>query len=84
MSLEERNRDLIPPHEALGIPAVTATAEQVGRIRNGSYVSCPPMATGPPKPGQRVMALDPEGGTVALMEIRPDRNLHPLRVFPAD
>ena len=34
-----------------------------------------------PKPGDRVAALSPDGGLVAVMELRADRRLHPLRVI---
>jgi hypothetical protein len=34
-----------------------------------------------PKPGDRVAALSPDGSLVAVMELRADRRLHPLRVL---
>ena len=74
---------LVPPNEALGIPAVRLPRDAVGRVRNGSPVPCPPLGGPPPRPGARVMVVDDEGQGVALGEIRPDRKIHPLRVFPA-
>jgi tRNA pseudouridine55 synthase len=81
---EARQAALVAPHEALGIPALALLSEDVRQIRHGSFVRCPPMASRPPRPGQRVMAQDEEGAAVALLEVRPDRNLHPLRVFPSE
>jgi hypothetical protein len=34
-----------------------------------------------PAPGQRVVALGPEGELVAVLEVRPGRTLQPLRVL---
>jgi hypothetical protein len=44
-------------------------------------VPAPPAAGPPPAPGTRVAAVDEQGELVALMEVRPDRRLYPLRVI---
>jgi tRNA pseudouridine55 synthase len=79
---------LIPPEEALGLPVVRLTAIQVRRVAHGGDI---PVADAsgefehgpPPRPGSRLSALTPSGSLLAVMELRPDRHLHPLRVFPA-
>jgi tRNA pseudouridine55 synthase len=80
---EELAAVLVPPAEALGIAAVRIDRDALARIRNGSAVPCPPMGGPPPRPGARVVVVDDARNTVALGEIRPDRRIHPLRVFPA-
>jgi len=71
---------LIPPAEGLGLPTVTLTAPQAARVAHGGDVA--PAGGGPRQPGSRVAALAPTGGLLAVMEVRPDRRLHPLRVLP--
>ncbi|MDH3685494.1 MAG: hypothetical protein OEP95_04670, partial [Myxococcales bacterium] len=55
------------------------------RVQHGGDVPCPPVAGPPPRPGRRVAALDPAGRLLAIMDVRPDRRLHPVRVLaPVD
>ena len=77
---------LVAPDVALGLPRVRLTALQTRRVANGGDVPVGEargeLERGPlPKPGDRVSALAPDGSLVAVMELRPDRRLHPLRVL---
>jgi hypothetical protein len=78
---------LVAPDDALGLPRVRLTAVQARRVSNGGDVPVGE-ARGelekgpPPRPGDRVAALSPDGSLLAVMELRPDRRLHPLRVIP--
>jgi len=77
---------LVAPDVALALPRVRLTATQARRVSNGGDVAVGEargeLERGPlPKPGDRVSALAPDGGLVAVMELRPDRKLHPLRVL---
>ena len=58
--------------------------EKVRLIRNGNRIYEPTVTLGIRRAGQRFMAGDLKGQLVGLLELRPDKNLHPLRVFPAD
>jgi tRNA pseudouridine55 synthase len=82
--LEER---LIPPQEALGLPCVELDAMQTRRVAHGGDVPVAdargPFERGkPPRPGDRLAGLAPSGRLLAVLELRPDRRLHPLRVLP--
>jgi tRNA pseudouridine55 synthase len=70
---------LIEPARALGMPVVELNAESVARVRNGGDVS--PGTTLRAAPGARVAAHDPEGQMIAVLELRHDRRLWPLRVL---
>jgi tRNA pseudouridine55 synthase len=77
---------LVAPDVALGLPRVRLTAIQTRRVTNGGEIPVAEargeLERGPlPKPGDRVSALSPDGSLVAVMELRPDRRLHPLRVL---
>jgi tRNA pseudouridine55 synthase len=77
---------LVAPDAALGLPRVRLTATQTRRVANGGDLPVGEargeLERGPlPKPGDRVSALSPDGSLVAVMELRPDRRLHPLRVL---
>jgi len=77
---------LVAADVALALPRVRLTATQTRRVANGGDVPVAEargeLERGPlPKPGDRVAALSPDGGLVAVMELRPDRRLHPLRVL---
>ena len=79
-------RALVAPDVALGLPRVRLTATQARRVANGGDLPVAEargeLERGPlPKPGDRVSALSPDGSLVAVMELRPDRRLHPLRVL---
>jgi tRNA pseudouridine55 synthase len=72
---------LLSPIAALGLRQVQLDEAQVRRVSHGGDVPSPPGVGPPPLPGTRVAALDAQGELVALMEIRPDRRLYPLRVL---
>jgi tRNA pseudouridine55 synthase len=70
-----------PPADVLGLPRVALNAAQLKRVSHGGDVPAPPAAGPPPAPGSRVAAVDAEGTLVALLEVRADRRLYPLRVL---
>jgi tRNA pseudouridine55 synthase len=80
---------LIPPDRVLGLPRVSLSAVQARRIAHGGDV---PVAeargefeqAGPPRPGDRLAGMTPSGTLLAVLELRMDRHLHPLRVLPAE
>jgi len=78
--------ELIAPEDALGMPRVRLTAAQAARMAHGGDL---PVAeargefereAAPPRPGTRLAALSPSGRLLAVVELRPDRRLQPLRV----
>jgi tRNA pseudouridine55 synthase len=79
---------ILPPEQVLGFPTVSLTPLQARRVLHGGDV---PVAEArgdfergtPPRPGDRLSALGPGGGLLAVMELRLDRRLYPLRVFGA-
>jgi len=78
---------LVAPDVVLGLPRVRLTAMQARRVANGGDVPVGEargeLERGPaPRPGDRVSALSPDGSLLAVMELRADRRLHPLRVIP--
>ncbi len=66
-----------PPAAALEMPIVQLSSFDAGQVRHGGSV---PAESGL-MPGTRVAALDPAGELIAVMEARPGRRLHPLRVL---
>jgi tRNA pseudouridine55 synthase len=72
---------LVPPADVLGLPVVPLNATQLRRVSHGGDVPAPPSAGPPPAPGARVAAVDENGVLVALLEVRADRRLYPLRVL---
>ncbi len=79
---------LIAPERALGLPVVALRVDQARRITHGGDIpvaeASGPFESGtPPRPGDRLAALAPSGTLLAVMELRPDRLLHPLRVLAA-
>jgi tRNA pseudouridine55 synthase len=75
----EIERRIIPAVEVLGFPVLRLSDEEVQRVRHGGEIT----AQGPPRrPGSRVAALEPGGQLLAVLEVRPGRRLHPLRVLP--
>lgn len=77
---------LIAPDVALGFPRVSLSAAQARKIANGGDLAAADARgeweQGPaPRPGLRVSAMSPAGELVAILELRPDRRLHPLRVL---
>jgi len=76
----EVDRFVLPAQAALGFPVLALDAQDARTIRNGGDIP----SLGPPRqPGSRVSALDPDGDLMAVLEVRPGRRLHPLRVLPA-
>jgi tRNA pseudouridine55 synthase len=75
---DEIERRLISPLEALGLPALRLSPDEVARIAQGSEIT----AGGPPEvPGTLMVAHDGEGQVVGILELRPGRRLRPLRVL---
>jgi len=70
---------LIPPVGVLGIPVFELTPEALRRVRNGGDIS--PGAKHRLAVGMRVAAVGGPGQLVAVMEMRADRRLWPLRVL---
>jgi tRNA pseudouridine55 synthase len=79
---------LIAPERILGLPVVKLQVEQARRVAHGGDIPVAE-ASGPfesgatPRPGDRLAALAPSGALLAVMELRPNRRLHPLRVLAA-
>jgi tRNA pseudouridine55 synthase len=70
---------VIPPEEPLGLPLIQLSVPQLDRVMNG----CEIPATDPTSvPGARFAALTPKGRLCAVLEMRPNRQLAPMRVFP--
>jgi hypothetical protein len=72
----------------LGLPLVELKVDQARRVSNGGDIpvadASGPFESGtPPRPGDRLAAMAPSGKLLAVMELRPDRRLHPLRVLAA-
>jgi tRNA pseudouridine55 synthase len=81
-------RWVIAPERVLGLPLVKLRVEQARRVSHGGDIpvaeAAGPFESGtPPRPGDRLAALAPSGTLLAVMELRPDRCLHPLRVLAA-
>jgi tRNA pseudouridine55 synthase len=78
---------ILPPARILALPQIALTAIQARRVANGGALAAAdargPFERGPqPVPGARFAAVTPSGELLAVMELRPDRRFHPLRVFP--
>ena len=71
---------LIPPEKGLEFPVVRLAAQGARTVENGGDIA--PGNLDRSKPGTRVTALDPEGRLIAILELRADRRLWPLRVLP--
>ncbi|MFP6640086.1 MAG: tRNA pseudouridine(55) synthase TruB [Myxococcota bacterium] len=72
---------LVPPEQALGLAVLKLLPPAVKRIENGGDIS--PGTLERERAGTRVSALDQTGRLVAILELRADRRLWPLRVLPA-
>ncbi len=70
---------LVPPAEPLGFPRAHLTREEAARVRHGGELPAARHAAGR-RPGVLFAALDPAGNLVAVMELRADRKLKPVRV----
>lgn len=77
------NRRLIDAQAVLGVRTVEFSPQDIRRVAHGADVACPPVGVKPALPGERVIIVDQSGVTVALMEVRPDRRLYPIRVLQA-
>ncbi|MFT5695214.1 MAG: tRNA pseudouridine55 synthase [Myxococcota bacterium] len=73
---------VISPADAMGLPVLELSDDSTDRVRHGADIS--PGARLKMSPGERVVALDSEGGLVGLLEFRADRRLWPLKVFGAE
>jgi tRNA pseudouridine55 synthase len=70
----------VPCVEALGMRVFELAPEPLKRLLNGGDIS--PGTGHRLAVGMRAAAVDPEGQLVAIVELRPDRRLWPLRVLP--
>ncbi len=73
---------LIQPQLALGFPVVELAEVAEQRVLSGGDIS--PGAMHRSAPGTRVSVLGKEGRLIAILELRADRRLWPLRVLPSD
>jgi tRNA pseudouridine55 synthase len=75
---------LISPAVAMDLPVLDLPEVAAQRVLHGCDIS--PGTVFRAAPGARLIATDAEGKPLALMELRPDRRLWPLRVLavPAD
>ncbi len=78
---------ILAPAKILPLPQIALTGIQARRVANGGALAAAdargPYERGPqPVPGAKFAALAPGGELLAVMELRPDRRFHPLRVFP--
>ncbi len=85
----EIEAQILPPQTLLGFAQVDLSAIQARRVLHGGDIPVAEARGGlergtPPRPGDRLAALGPAGTLMAVMELRPDRRLYPLRVFGAD
>jgi tRNA pseudouridine55 synthase len=76
---EEAREFLIPPAKGLGLAIYPLSPEAERRVRHGADVA--PGTVLRAAPGDRVLAVDSAGEAVALLELRADRRLWPLRVL---
>lgn len=72
---------LIPPSEVLGLPVFDAAPATVRHILHGADIS--PGTQLRLSQGARVLVSDEQGRLLALMELRADRRLWPLRILVA-
>ena len=72
-------RNVIPSAQAMGLPVVVLATEAAGRVLHGGDVS--PGSGLRQAPGARLIAVDEEDHLLALLELRADRRLWPLRVL---
>ncbi len=70
---------LIPPQVALGFPTLELAPEALRRVRHGGEIAIPQGMR--LLVGERVSALGPGGELAAVMEVRANRQLRPLRVL---
>jgi len=73
---------LIAPEKALSLPTLRVSPEGERRLLHGADIA--PGTVLRIAPGDRAIALDPQGGLLAILELRPDRRLWPLRVLAGE
>ncbi|MGH0034242.1 MAG: tRNA pseudouridine(55) synthase TruB [Myxococcota bacterium] len=74
---------IVPPASALGWPTWTLSPTAEQRVRHGGDIPAGTVIR--VAPGAKVAALDEQGTLVAILEMRADRRLWPVRVLrPAD
>ncbi len=78
---------ILPPARVLALPQLALSPIQARRVTNGGAIPAAeargPFERGPqPSLGTKLAALAPSGDLLAVMELRPDRKFHPLRVLP--
>ena len=71
---------LIAPEKGLQFPVIRLAPPGARRVENGGDIS--PGTLERAKPGTRVTALGTDGRLIAILELRADRRLWPLRVLP--
>jgi tRNA pseudouridine55 synthase len=77
LSAERLSALLIPPEDSLGFPVQRLGGAEASRVAHGGEIPAPP---GLVVVGAKVAALDPEGAFLAVLELRANRALQPLRV----
>jgi len=70
---------LVASAAALGLPTLRLSREALRRVRHGGDVPPPPGVA--LRPGDRTLALGEDAAPVAVLELRLDRRLRPLRVL---
>ena len=73
---------LASPEKALSLPTLRVSAEGERRILHGADIA--PGTVLRIAPGDRVVAFDTRGELLAILELRPDRRLWPLRVLAGE
>jgi tRNA pseudouridine55 synthase len=68
---------MIAPAAALGFPVLRLAGGEARRVAHGAEIPAP---AGLSIAGAKVAALDPEGSLLAVLELRANRALRPLRV----
>ena len=73
---------LVPPEKALALPTLRVSPEGEQRLLHGADISSGTVLR--VAPGDRVVALDPRDQLLAILELRSDRRLWPLRVLRSE
>ena len=73
---------LVAPARVLELPTLRVSPEGEQRLLHGADIA--PGTVLRVAPGDRVVALDPQDQLLAILELRPDRRLWPLRVLRSD
>jgi tRNA pseudouridine55 synthase len=68
---------MLAPAAALGFPVLRLACAEARRVTHGGEIPAPP---GLSSPGAKIATLDPEGALLAVLELRANRALRPLRV----